>query len=165
MSPAEVQKACQASPVGKKMHTDLYVHRSAMGELPELLQELVTEAQGHLEDDDDPHPALEFSTRVRLKDGNVQRRDFTGSDNPPILHRKETFVGEDYPRRDEFQALSEAEADAGLLGGSTIGRRKDWEKFLDSRGYAVDGHQLTRTGSLVHLAWAIRALEAPAGSA
>ena len=45
----------------------------------------------------------------------THHRDYAQADNPPLLHRKECFVSETYPRRADFAALTLAETEAGLL--------------------------------------------------
>ena len=54
--------------------------------------------------------------------------DFVDSQNPPILHRKETFVPDDYPGRDKFARLTAQEERAGLLDEARdIGTRQAWQ--------------------------------------
>jgi hypothetical protein len=69
-------------------------------------------------------------------------RDYSASANPPILHRKETFVASDYPHYEKFRALTEAEEKADLLSQTNIGSRETWNQLLKLRGYAVTGHAL-----------------------
>lgn len=163
--PAAVRAACNAATVGKRLPEDLYVHRSAEDELPALLRVLLFAARrivGNLHHDlvkiatdgravsflryasfdDDPHPRLLESVRVYLPRTSYSIRTYGGSSNPPILHRKETFVGQDYPYRERFAQLTAAEEAAGLLSAPDIGRRRDWEKLLLARGYRIDEHQL-----------------------
>jgi hypothetical protein len=45
----------------------------------------------------DPHPPLQESVIVDLIGGKVRRDDYRGRENPPILHRKETFLPADHP--------------------------------------------------------------------
>lgn len=47
--------------------------------------------------DTDPHPALRSSMQADLKGLYVGYRDYSAAANPPILHRKETFLAPDYP--------------------------------------------------------------------
>jgi hypothetical protein len=42
--------------------------------------------------DEDPHPTLAEATKINLNTGSVVRTDYRGRSNPPILHRKETFL-------------------------------------------------------------------------
>src|SRR5437867_13110514 len=39
-----------------------------------------------------PHPGLAAATKINLNTGTVTRTDYYQRANPPILHRKETFL-------------------------------------------------------------------------
>ena len=93
--------------------------------------------------DRDPHPALATSVRADLKWLHLKYRDFRQSDNPPILHRKETFVLPDYPKRDEFARLTAQEEEHGLFASSVnIGTRQRWNELLENRGLTLQDHEL-----------------------
>ena len=65
------------------------------------------------------------------------------SRNPPILHRKETFVAEDHPLRPKFARLTAAELSKGLFEESSrIGTRHGWEQALIEKGLILRGHRL-----------------------
>ncbi len=71
--------------------------------------------------------------------------DYAASANPPVLHRKETFLLADDPRRGKFERLTRQEEKAGLLDETaTIGTRAGWAERLRQRGYALRGHRLVR---------------------
>ncbi|MGK7890024.1 MAG: DNA phosphorothioation-associated putative methyltransferase [Leptolyngbyaceae cyanobacterium] len=81
--------------------------------------------------DTDPHPALQCSIQVSLDTLSINHRDYSTTDNPPILHRKDTFVTPDYPHYPIFRHLTQQEEVMGLLDNSrTIGFRTAWEKRL-----------------------------------
>jgi hypothetical protein len=44
----------------------------------------------------------------------VNHRDYSDTENPFILHRKETFVTPDYPRYQQFAALTRPEEALGF---------------------------------------------------
>jgi DNA phosphorothioation-associated putative methyltransferase len=91
----------------------------------------------------EPHPELHGSIIVNLLDRNVSLRNYSESPNPPLLHRKETFVAPDYPRYEEFKHLTQTEAVLGLLSKSReIGTRRDWEARLHESRIAFVGHHL-----------------------
>jgi DNA phosphorothioation-associated putative methyltransferase len=93
--------------------------------------------------DTDPHPALATSVRADLRALDLKYRDFRQSDNPPILHRKETFVAPDYPRRDEFARLTAREEELGLYAEpATIGTRNSWTELLEAKGIRLEGHSV-----------------------
>lgn len=91
----------------------------------------------------DPHPPLQESVIVDLIGGKVRRDDYRGRENPPILHRKETFLPADHPQHSKFARLTREEEKAGLLDEtSRIGFQLNWERLLADRGLAVKGHRL-----------------------
>jgi DNA phosphorothioation-associated putative methyltransferase len=91
------------------------------------------------------HPSLEESVAIDLCSGRSLRTAYRDSLNPPILHRKELLLAPDHPRFQEFAALSAAEEQAGLYANTTvIGFRINWERLLNARGLAVEGHCLLR---------------------
>ena len=150
----------------------LYVHVSAVQRLPTLLRlyegcarALVGAVEGatlvklhrikhqvsylaYPRFDRDAHPTLAGSLIVRLQDRAVDYRDYRGATDPPVLHRKELFVAEDYPRRDLFAALTAREERIGLLADtSTIGTWSGWVRSLRAVGVEVRGHRIKRLPS------------------
>ena len=95
--------------------------------------------------DEDPHPALAEATKINLNSGSVVRTDYRARSNPPILHRKETFLPKSDPRFKKFAELTAEEEKAGLLGdGARIGLRAYWESLLRKHGLGYDGHRLVK---------------------
>jgi hypothetical protein len=162
---AASSRAC----VGKLTAEALYVHVSELGSLPAVLR--VYEGCGRALSgtveganllklhrlkpqvsylsyptfDSDPHPALETVVISRLARLDVTNRDFRASPNPPVLHRKETFVGPSYPGREKFARLTEQEERHGLLDDPTcIGTRDGWTERLSADGWTLQGHRLVR---------------------
>ena len=164
---------CQQSKVGKKLPTALYVHISAIASLSLQLQECDRQARLLLPEeskftlikfnyeqpkisylfypdfDTDPHPALHRSIQVELKAQTVQQRDYHNSPNPPILHRKETFVNSDYPHYQLFAQLTKQEEAIGLFHETrTIGTRNGWEQRLQEYNVELKEHQVIFLPSL-----------------
>ncbi len=161
-----VFELCQHSKVGKLLPSALYVHVSALPSLDPRLQSYEETGKFAREQqnvniikfstdkfkisylfypnfDTDPHPALEASIIVDLQTLETSYRDYRTSDNPPILHRKETFVTPDYPLYEQFAALTRQEQALGLLSNSTaIGTRILWEQRLDLHKVELQGHNL-----------------------
>ena len=159
----------RASTVGKKTREALYVHRSALPHLPLYLRKLELRAKriaaaspdaniikfhrdgrrisflSYPEFETDPHPALETALTVDLSQRRTVRRDYSKRTNPPILHRKETFVAADFPKRELFGTLTKSEEAAGLLSASDIGTRNRWLEKLRDSGLEITGHRLLRT--------------------
>jgi DNA phosphorothioation-associated putative methyltransferase len=159
----------RSSKVGKQTPSALYVHRSAMAELPPVLQVYegcarvlagtvpsanmiklsATEPQvsylTYPDFDRDPHPTLRSAITVNLRRLSVDWRDYSRSDNPPLLHRKEEFLGSDHPRRAMYERLTRAEVRAGLYERpERIGTLKGWEGTLAAAGVVLRGHRLAK---------------------
>ncbi len=161
---AAIDEACQCSPVGKLLPDDLYVHRSALETLEPLLRiyegcgrAYLGEVEGanvikihrrsgklsylvYPEFENDPHPALLRSVRVNLRTRQIDCNDYAQSANPPVLHRKDSFLGPDHPLREKFARLTAREEKSGLLDDpSGIGTRDGWSRRLAERGFARKG--------------------------
>jgi len=85
------------------------------------------------------YPALHQSNTVDLTKRTIRKANYSKSDNPPILHRKEAFVLKDYPNRLLFREITlEAEA-AGLFEKTrSIGFKQNWERLIRAKGYYLD---------------------------
>lgn len=167
--------ACRQAPVGKLTPSALYVHHSALELLPPALRiyegcaralvgevEFTTVVKLHYEHpkvsyleypdfDRDPHPPLGRSLLVNLQSRHERLRDYRDSENPPILHRKEEFVAEDYPGRLKFARLTAKEAKAGLfLTSEAIGLRDNWANLLKQREIWLDGHRIIQKNHSVN---------------
>ena len=95
--------------------------------------------------DEDPHPALAEATKINLNTGSVVRTDFRARSNPPILHRKETFLPKSDPRFAKFAELTAEEEKAGLLrDGARIGLQAYWDSLLRKHGLGYEGHKLVK---------------------
>ncbi len=71
--------------------------------------------------------------------------DYSQSANPPILHRKETFLHPQHPLHARFARLTQQEERHGLLSDTaTIGTRAGWEARLSGAGFALRGQRLVR---------------------
>src|SRR5262249_51818065 len=98
--------------------------------------------------DENPHPELSETFVADLRELHTFHRNYGDRENPPVLHRKECFVADEYPLRKTFAALTQSELDAGLLSDSgDIGTRSGWESRLTANGYIVRGHELLRADS------------------
>lgn len=167
---ASVSGECAASPLGKITQEALYIHESALDRLPPRLRLFEGCARNYIgrveganiiklnrrapkvsylsypDFDRDPHPALAFSLSVDLQTFREKTRDFRGRSNPPILHRKETFVAPDYPSYEKFARLTRQQEAKGLFEhATTIGTRDGWDACLRSAGWELKGHRLVRS--------------------
>ncbi len=93
--------------------------------------------------DTEHFPTLRHSLLVDLATHESRVRDFTSSDNPPILHRKELLLRTTDPRRERFAALTAALDARGLFARShTIGLRKPWQQRLEKAGIIIQDHRI-----------------------
>lgn len=86
------------------------------------------------------HPELDCSTVVYLDTGKHKRINRCGP-TAPILHRKELMVTPDYIGYAMFKRLTDLE-DQEMLLLKPPGIKRDWEAFLEQRGYTIIGHDL-----------------------
>ena len=167
--PGIIKKACQHNKIGKLLPMALYVHISALNEIDpklRLYEGCASRNIGGTEDaniikfhtekpcisylyypnfDTVAHPALQWSMLIDLRDLSLKFRDYSEQDNPPILHRKETFVSENYPLYQKFSKLTKAEEKAGLFSETkTIGNRNGWEARLAACGVQIKNHRVVR---------------------
>ena len=91
----------------------------------------------------EPHPTLAEATKINLNTGSIVRTDFRQRANPPILHRKETFLPPNDPRIPGYAALTMQEEKAGLYRDpSRIGLRVQWLALLQRLNLHYEGHTL-----------------------
>jgi hypothetical protein len=84
--------------------------------------------------------------KLSLRTLDLDCWDYAESDNPPILHRKETFLEPSHSLYARFARLTAQEEHHGLLDETaTIGTRAGWQQRLDERGFTLTGHRLVRT--------------------
>jgi DNA phosphorothioation-associated putative methyltransferase len=168
--PDVIREACLAAPVGKRLPSDFYLHRSAEESLPALLRVLLFAARqivgeidynilkiamdgrnisflNYQRFDVDAHPALLHSVRVHLPKASYAIRDYSSSENPPILHRKETFVDPLHSEYSTFAELTRQEEVLGLLSQPGIGFREQWQHLLNERRVRIDGHTLFQSAA------------------
>jgi len=92
------------------------------------------------------YPELHSSIVLNLTDGTYRKRNYENSPNPPILHRKETFILSDHPSASLFRELTRESELAGLYNDvKSIGFRKNWQDLIASKGYKLVN------GRLIHL--------------
>lgn len=163
----EIDRACCSSAIGKLLPKALYVHRAALGSLEPLLRIYEGCARAYLGEIDEAdiiklhrfsgkvsylaypafdrvaHPVLVRSIKVSLRSLQIECFDYSDITNPPVLHRKEAFLPEDYPDYQKFARLTRQEEKHGLLSDtSRIGTRTGWETRLQEAGFKLRGHRL-----------------------
>jgi DNA phosphorothioation-associated putative methyltransferase len=163
--PELIREACLFAPVGKRLPADFYLHRSAEESLPALLRVLIFAARQIIGEvdynivklaldgrkisflkykdfDEEGHPELLHSVRVHLPSTSYAIRDYSSSENPPILHRKESFVDPLYENYTTFAELTRKEEHRGLLSRPDIGFKSEWRRVLAENHLYIIGHQL-----------------------
>ena len=165
---------------GKKLPDAVYIHSSYLESTPPALvgfvEEMITKHGSELSwnviklsrrdfkisllayptFDDVSYPSLEASLTIDVLREKSRRTSYRESDNPPILHRKETLVPTSYPKYQHFVELTREGEDAGLYENSRrIGFRKNWERLITQNGYAlIDGRIASRNDHSIALATA-----------
>jgi DNA phosphorothioation-associated putative methyltransferase len=165
--PELIREACLSALVGKRLPSDLYLRRSAEDSLPALLRVLIFAARqivgevdynivkfvmdgrkisflNYKDFDDDAHPELLHSVRVHLPSASYAIRDYSASENPPILHRKEAFVDMLYQSYGTFTELTRQEEELGLLSRPAIGFRQEWQRLPSKSQLQIVGHTICR---------------------
>lgn len=156
----------EALAFGKQLPDAIYLHKSALPFISDSLAHftsvLVARYAADLEWDvvkffrrdfkvsllcyptflSESYPALRNSTTIDLVREKMRKMDYSRSENPPILHRKDTLVTPDHPAYLSFVAINQEGESLGLYKQSSrIGFKKSWERLISSKGYAlVDGH-------------------------
>jgi len=155
--------------IGKVLYPDTYVHESAMVThyLPVALTTFVRKLKDILGLDlrfnllklnrkdlkisflsypnfsTDPHPALAIAVSVDLSLGEFKVTDYSQRKNPPILHRKETFLIPNHPDTPTYVQMTQDEEKQGLYKNTRIiGTKLRWEELLTNKGLKYDGHTL-----------------------
>jgi len=156
--------------VGKQTHQSTYVHRSALsGHALLKFIELILKALKQNEFDwqiakfsrrcfqfsvlsypqfeNDAYPALKASVSVDLVKKKHQVTDYSETDNPPILHRKELMVTSTHPLYQHFTDITSEGELAGLYEqGAAIGFKLGWEAVIQKSGYELlDGRLFRRS--------------------
>lgn len=164
----QIIKLCRQSKVGKTLPDAFYIHMNAIAELDDFLiayEAKTRELLGKKAHDYnilkfglskpqisylfypqfelDPHPRLKSSLIVNLQTKSIDYRDYTDSKNPPILHRKETFISQQHELYDKFSHLTKCEQEIGLLKpAKQIGFLKQWQQFLHLNHIQFEDHYL-----------------------
>jgi len=157
----EYKKLVSKLRIGKKLPTAIYIHSSNLPALPIQLSSLIIDTcdkfkisdkhwnviKLYLRDfkivylnyphfEDNSYPSLHTSQIIDLQNNTSRVSDYSKSDNPPILHRKETFVPKDYPLRKQFEDITNEGVAIGLYENTKrIGFKQNWERLIKSKGY------------------------------
>ena len=149
---------------GKQLPDAIYLHQNALSAMPAALLSLTDKITRELKIPADDwniiklnkrdfkitflnypnfetsgYPTLQHSFTVDLNKLTVRKASYEQSDNPPILHRKETFISSDHPLWSLFREITAEGEKIGLYKNTrTIGFKKNWEKLIADKGYFLD---------------------------
>lgn len=162
-----VERACRTSEIGKLTPTALYIHRSAVDSLDSVLRvyegcarALTGAVEGanvvklyvheprvsylsYPDFEAVAHPSLRQALLVHLQTLELKRLDYSASENPPILHRKEEFLRKDNPERAKYELLTRQEEAEGLYEHpAEIGTRQAWDALLMQKELQIQDHSL-----------------------
>lgn len=150
--------------LGKQLPDSVYLHKSAASEMPEelasVLEKIAVALKVHPSTwnilklykrdfkvaflnypdfDTYSYPALNHSYTVDLAKLTVRKASYENSDNPPILHRKETFVKPEYKLHSYFTEITAEGEKIGLYETPrSIGFKKNWERLISNKGFYLD---------------------------
>lgn len=150
--------------IGKQLPDAVYVHESALVHIPGEIHRLahrISEALkidssqwniikfykrdykltllNYPDFDTQSYPALNTSFTIDLQKLSVRKASYEKSANPPILHRKETFVDTSYPLHAHFSDLTvEGEAIGLYENVRNIGFKKNWLRLIAQKGYCLN---------------------------
>lgn len=95
------------------------------------------------------YPALLKSCAIDLVRNKHRITNYENSKNPPILHRKETFLPPDHSSFKEFKAITEEGEEAGLYENTNqIGFKENWERLIKRKGYQLKDGRLIKISDI-----------------
>ncbi|MDV7106081.1 DNA phosphorothioation-associated putative methyltransferase [Vibrio sp. TH_r3] len=163
--------------VGKQLPDTIYFHRDTFSALPTVLTQFILAVAKavNLDDDNwnlvklfkkefrlsllhypnfysDSYPALKQSLNVDLSKLNHKTMFYDKSDNPPILHRKETMILPENKYFDHFSHITQEGENAGLYDNSRlIGFKRSWENLIARYGYELVDGRLFRNSAITQV--------------
>ena len=158
------KKIISSFTLGKQLPDSIYIHNSALTEIPSELNDLlrkITEVLkipasdwnilklykrdfkiaflSYPDFETYSYPSLKHSFTVDLLKLSARKSSYENSDNPPILHRKETFVKADFLLHPLFKEITSEGEEIGLYESPrSIGFKKNWERLISNKGYFLD---------------------------
>lgn len=95
------------------------------------------------------YPSLLESCTIDLVRNKHRITNYKNSSNPPILHRKETFLPPDHPSVPLFKEITEEGEKAGLYENTRqIGFRNNWERLIKRKGYHLENGKLIEVADI-----------------
>ncbi|MCZ4374365.1 DNA phosphorothioation-associated putative methyltransferase [Vibrio diazotrophicus] len=160
--------------LGKHLPDAVYLHRDAFSALPKNLSQFIPAVAKavNLDDDswnlvklfkkefrlsllhypnfyNDSYPSLRQSLNVDLTKLSHKITSYEESENPPILHRKETMILPESGYYEHFVSITQEGENAGLYENSRlIGFKNSWENLIERHGYELVDGRLFRSSSV-----------------
>ena len=167
MNFVEYKKLVSSVPIGKSLSDAIYVHKDAFTYLPLPLLALLHKTHETLLDNTEfnivklfkkefkasylnypdfesiAHPALQQSININFETFDKKVMNYSETDNPPILHRKESFIPPSHILYKKFKALTELEESFELFENTNkIGFKKYWDKLCLKKGLFFEGNEI-----------------------
>ena len=168
------KKLVTKMPIGKKLPDAHYLHRDGFTEIDKQLSGFIVAVSKALKVSVDdwhvvklskkefklsllsyptffvePYPALTQSVTVDLSKLEHRVTQYLASDNPPILHRKETMLPSTHSAYDDCVMITQEGESAGLYNNSRmIGFKQSWENIIARHGYELVDGRLFRSSAV-----------------
>jgi DNA phosphorothioation-associated putative methyltransferase len=162
--------------VGKKLPDSIYFHKDSFKETPATLVKVINNIATALKIDGNDwnivkvftndfrisllnypnffevsYPCLTKSVNIDLLKLKHRVTDYSDSDNPPILHRKEMMIPEAHEAFETFKMITEEGEAAGLYENSRIiGFKNSWERIIAKHGYELIDGRLFRCSAIIN---------------
>jgi DNA phosphorothioation-associated putative methyltransferase len=174
MTFSALKEHLKSLPCGKRLNHSVYITENSLAEADEAAYKFVEDLKSRIEAGpeyniikfftnefkisylsypdffDVPHPALKKSITLNVATGKTRKFNYEKSLNPPILHRKETFLYPGHHQIETFSDLTRKEETCNLYENtSTIGFKLNWEKLLNEKGLSYQGHELIKSSIMV----------------
>jgi len=160
--------------VGKQLPDAVYLHESALEALPTPLFNYLNQVQKALNITsngwnvikffkrdfkfsllnypnflEDSYPVLNSSITVDISREIVRENDYSKSNNPPIIHRKETFILKTHPLYNKYVEITQEGEKAGLYENTKrIGFKNNWEALIKKKGYRLVNGRLKKINDI-----------------
>ena len=158
--------------VGKQLPDAVYLHKDALFEVSESLQNFIPAVAQAIKVNEwdlvklykkefrlsllsypafysESYPALQQSVNIDLVKLTHKVTDYSNSDNPPILHRKETMITPSNPHFEHFKNITQEGENAGLYENTRIiGFKRSWQNIIERHGYELVDGRLFRSSAV-----------------
>ncbi|OBU13852.1 hypothetical protein AYY19_07105 [Photobacterium aquimaris] len=158
--------------IGKQLPDAVYLHKDALIEVSDSLQNFIPAVAQAVKVSEwdlvklykkefrlsllsyptfysESYPALQQSVNINLVKLTHKVTDYSNSDNPPILHRKETMITPSNPHFKHFKNITQEGENAGLYENTRIiGFKRSWHNIIERHGYELVDGRLFRSSAV-----------------